>query len=207
LGVLVVVALALTSASAQAADDDKDFKPLFNGKDMSGFKFVPAQGTTWTVQDGTIICTGKPNGYFHTDKSYKNYHLRFEVKFARPQGLEDETKFGGNSGYLIHIQGEHKVWPKCVEVQGMNRDMGNIFSIGGAPRGTFMKDAAAQKATIKPVGQWNVMEIICQDGKITCMINGKKVSEGTSELTEGPIGWQSEGAEIHFKEIKIKEAK
>jgi len=194
----------------------QDFKPLHNGKDWTGFKYVLGKDTgddfskqkTWTLgSDGTIICTGKPNGYFYTANSFKNYHLRFEVRYVRPKDLTDDAKFAGNSGFLIHIEGEHKVWPKSVEVQGMNRDMGNIFPIAGAPKGNFKKDAEAQKKAIKPVGEWNVVEIISQDGKLTAKINGTQVAEGTSDLKQGPIGWQSEGAEIHFRKIEIKELK
>ena len=41
----------------------------------------------------------------------------------------------------------------------------------------------------------------------TAKINGTEVSSGKSDLTEGPIGFQSEGALIEFKYIKIKEMK
>ena len=202
LAVLVVGALAL--GSVQAADE---FVPLF-GKDLKGFKFVPETADkTFTVTNDMILVTGKPNGYFYTPKSYKNYVLKFEVRYARPADLTDDTKFTGNSGFLVHIQGEHKVWPKSVEVQGQNKDMGNIFAIGGAAKGDFKKNADVQKKAIKPVGQWNEVEITSMDGKLTCTINGQVVCEGTSELKEGPIGFQSEGAEIHFRNLMIKELK
>src|SRR5256886_16095208 len=47
----------------------------------------------------------------------------------RPATLEDEEKFNGNSGCLVHVQGgpEKGTWPKCVEVQGMNRDHGKLI--------------------------------------------------------------------------------
>jgi hypothetical protein len=35
-------------------------------------------------------------------------------------------------------------------------------------------------------------------------VNGVPVSSGKTELTEGPIGRQSEGAEIHFRNIVLK---
>ena len=54
------------------------------------------------------------------------------------------------------------------------------------------------------VGEWNTTEAICQDGMITSKVNGTQVATGKGELMEGQIGLQSEGAEIHFKNIKIK---
>ena len=208
LAVLTAV-LVLAGQTTRAADDDKDFVKLFNGKDFTGLKFEIGKSDptkTWSVAEGIIVCTGKPNGYFYTEKSYKNYHLKCDVRYAKPKDLTDDSKFGGNSGVLVHITGDHKVWPKCVEAQGMNKDMANLFAIGGA-KGSFKKDAEAQKKAIKPVGEWNLFEVISKDGELTTKVNGAQVSTGKGELTEGPIGWQSEGAEIHFKDIKIKELK
>jgi hypothetical protein len=65
---------------------------------------------------------------------------------------------------------------------------------------------ARNKATNK-VGEWNTTEILCQDGSIMAKINGTEVSSGKGELTEGMIGFQSEGAEVHFRNIKVKELK
>jgi hypothetical protein len=45
---------------------------------------------------------------------------------------------------------------------------------------------------------------IAGDGSIEVRVNGVLVSTGKTELTSGPIGFQSEGARIHFKDIKIK---
>ncbi|MCS6850002.1 MAG: DUF1080 domain-containing protein [Gemmataceae bacterium] len=207
--VMVVTVAWGVGGLAPAADDD-GFTPLFNGKDLTGFKTIlkgdgdPAK--TWTVRDGVIICSGSPAGYFYTDKSYKNYVLRFDWRYARPANLADDKAFKGNSGLLVHIQGEHKVWPRCVEVQGMNADHGRIFAIGGA-KGQYTVNKEAQAKAIKPVGEWNTTEVICKDGEITSKVNGIEVSTGKGELTEGPIGWQSEGAEIHFRNIRIKELK
>jgi hypothetical protein len=207
LGALVAAAALTVTLAAQTPADDKDFKPLFNGKTMDGFKFEPeGLEKVIRVEDGVIIVPGKPNGYFYTDKSYKNYVLRYDWRYARPKDLKEDAKFGGNSGLLVHIQPPHKVWPRCVEVQGMNRDHGNIFAIGGA-KGNFKKFADAQQKAIKPVGEWNTTEVTSENGRLSSKVNGVLVSEGTGELMEGPIGWQSEGAEIHFRNIRIKELK
>ncbi len=44
------------------------------------------------------------------------------------------------------------------------------------------------------------------EGNMTISLNGSVVSTVSDcELTEGPIGFQSEGAEIHLRNIKILE--
>ena len=63
--------------------------------------------------------------------------------------------------------------------------------------------AALDKARNK-VGEWNTTEASVKDGFVTSKVNGAAIASGKVDLTEGPFGFQSEGAEIHFKEIKIK---
>jgi hypothetical protein len=194
---LAAAGLGWLAASTQAGDDDKGFVKLFNGNNLDGFKTILQTGKadedkTFTVKDGAIVVSGSPNGYFYTDKSYKNYVIRFEWKFIKD----------GNSGLLVHITGKHTVWPKCVEVQGLQKDHGHIFAIGGA-KGSFKTDRDNQKKAIK-IGEWNTTEVVAKDGEISSKINGLAISTGKSELMEGPIGWQSEGTELHFKNIMIK---
>jgi hypothetical protein len=211
---LPLLAVVLGLAALAAAEDnkaDEGFKPLFNGKDFTGWKTI-LQGKadpekTWSIQDGVIVCTGRPAGYFYTAKPYQNYILRYDWRYKRPKGLEDDSKFRGNSGCLVHIQPPHKVWPKCVEVQGENLHHGMLLFVAGAKGKGKFNMAAKNKAT-KPVGEWNTTEITCKaDGTITAKINGTEVSSGQGDLTEGVIGFQSEGAEIHFRNILIKELK
>ncbi len=203
----IAAGTALGASAAIAGQAETGFKPIFNGKDLTGIKLHGITADTLKVNAGVLECSGKPNGYWYTEKSYKNYTLRFDYRYKRPEGLADENAFLGNSGYLIHIVGEHKVWPKCVEVQGMNRDVCAIFAIGGATGPRDNGNAEVRKTTRKPVGEWNSLEIISADGKLTASLNGVKLCEGGPyDVTEGTVGFQSEGAEIHWRNLRIKEA-
>lgn len=182
------------------------FRPLFNGKDLTGWKTIikvgkdhkEDDGKVFSVADGTIVVSGNPAGYFYTAKSYKNYIVRFDWKFSN-----DSPK--SNSGLLVHITGDHKVWPKSIEVQGMQGDHGHIFPIQGVKgAGPGKTDKKAQKEAIKP-GEWNTTEVTVKNGMITSKINGKLISTGGPyDVTEGPFGLQSEGTKMWFKNIKIK---
>lgn len=181
--------------SQATAGDDKDFKDLFNGKDLAGWKtnvFGKDDGATFTVKEGSVVVSGKPNGYFYTDKSYKNYVLRYDWKFIKD----------GNSGLLVHIQAHGKGWPQSIEVQGQQKNHGSIIpiSVKGA---TFKVDGAAQKKAIK-IGEWNTTEVTVKGDEITTKINGIHISTCKHPLKDGPFGFQSEGTELHFKNIKIK---
>jgi hypothetical protein len=205
----LAVLAGLLLLGGAVADDKKNegFTDLFNGKDLTGWKFEmpkdadPAK--TWSVKDGVIVCTGQPNAYFYTDKSFKNYVLLYDWRYIKP---EEGKKSSYNSGALIHIQ-KHKIWPTCVEVQGANANHGFLYFLGCKKIEAKYDQKAKDKAT-KPLGEWNTTEITCKDdGSIVSKINGDEVSSGKSDLTEGPIGFQSEGAVIEFKNIKIKEMK
>jgi hypothetical protein len=206
LALFALAALGLASLISQAsAGDDKDFKDLFNGKDLTGWKTVPEKADkTFMVKDDYILVSGKPNGYFYTDKSYKNYILRYDWRYKRPDKLEDEKKFGGNSGLLLHITGDHKVWPNSLEVQGANSSHASFISIGKTGLKDYKFDSKALAEARKKVGEWNTTEVTVKNGAVTVKVNGAPVSSGTITLESGPFGFQSEGAELHYKNIKIK---
>jgi 3-keto-disaccharide hydrolase len=192
----------------RAADKDPSWTALFNGRDLTGWKVVfrekekdadPAK--TFTVKDTALIVSGKPTCYIHTEKSYSNYVLSYEWRF--PEGSSPKS----NSGCLVHIQPPHRVMPKSVEPQGRYEDHGKLFFIGGV-KGEQTFDADAQKKALKPMGEWSTTEVTCKaDGSIVVKLNGVQVSQGKTELTEGPIGFQCEGFEVHFRNIRIKEMK
>lgn len=57
-------------------------------------------------------------------------------------------------------------------------------------------------------GKWTTLEVICKDGDITNIVNGKVVAAGTkSNLSDGKILFQSEGAEIFFRRIDLEPLK
>jgi 3-keto-disaccharide hydrolase len=194
----------------RAADKDPSWTALFNGRDLTGWKVVfrekekdadPAK--TFTAKDTALIVSGKPTCYIHTEKSYSNYVLSYEWRF--PEGSSPKS----NSGCLVHIQPPPKVMPKSVEPQGRYEDHGKLFFIGGVkPVGEPTFDADAQRKALKPMGEWSTTEVTCKaDGSIVVKLNGVQVSQAKTELTEGPIGFQCEGFEVHFRNIRIKEVK
>ena len=210
---LLACAAVLTAVGLAASEDKKDdgFTPVFNGRDFTGWKFYVKGGAdpkdTWSVKDGAIVCTGKPNGYFYTAKSYKNYALRYDWRYVKPPAGEKSTY---NSGLLVHIQNPGTpavggTWPKCVEIQGANANHGTLYFLQAKKLDSTYDKAAKAKAT-HPIGEWNTTEaVLGADGSITAKINGAQVASGKSDLTEGPFGFQSEGAEVHFRNIKVKE--
>jgi hypothetical protein len=182
---------------------------LFNGKDMTGWKAVlPSGGTmadAWSVRDGAIICKGQPIGYIRTEEKYTNYVLRLQWRF-------DPAKGAGNSGVLLRMIAEDKVWPKSVEAQLQSGAAGDFWNIDTF---TMTADAARTKGrntkrdpkageVERPLGEWNEYEIIVDKGLVVLKVNGVEVNRAVDVAQEaGYICLQSEGAEIHFRDIRL----
>jgi hypothetical protein len=217
-GLVVSVALfAALAMAAPAAAEDKDngTTKLFNGKDLSGWKtFVDPKSkvdpaTVWSVKDGVIICKGKPLGYLITEKDYANYILKVQWRWT-PKGDNNDR----NSGVFVHVSGEDKIWPKGVEAQLYRDHAGDFWLVDGFKL-TVDKERQNKKSAInylrmktsgveKAIGEWNQYEITCKGDTIKLVVNGVLQNEGThAESSKGKILLQSEGAEIHFRNIEL----
>ncbi|MCC6676118.1 MAG: DUF1080 domain-containing protein [Phycisphaerales bacterium] len=188
---------------------------LFNGKDLSGWKAIVPEAekagikpeSVWEVKDGILICKGNPVGYIRTDKDYTNYVLKLEWRF------NPVTKKAGNSGVLLRMVGEDKVWPKSVEAQlqsGSAGDFWNIdeFKMTTEPSRLNGRNTKKTHGNENPVGEWNEYEIIVDHGTVTLKVNGEVLNEATEvEELAGKICLQSEGAEIQFRNIRLVEIK
>lgn len=209
---VLLFALFVGVACIRGTAAEEAWTPLFNGKDLQGFAVhlenKPAGNPeTFTVQDGIIICSGHPAGYMYTKKSYSHYTLEYDWTFKRPADLKDDGKFRGNGGCLIHIGAENAlgVWPRSIEVQGAHNQAGLILPIPRNLKCKVTDDGQARARALKPVGEWQTTRIEVDGGNMTISLNGTVVSTVRDcELTAGPIGFQSEGSEIHLKNIRIQ---
>ncbi len=177
--------------------DDFD---VFHGK-------KPRSTATWTSTGGILHCTGKPRGYLHSRKTYKNFTLRLDYRFTPPTDAAAAEK--ANTGFLVYITEPHRLWPVCLEVQGKQPEMGQIKANGRVDvidaAGVRDDESARQKAR-KPVGEWNSIEIVSRDGGLTSFLNGTKICENKpGELRDGAIGIQAEDFEVQFRRIRIRE--
>jgi hypothetical protein len=191
----LLISVGLQSTNSTAAEKKKGFVAL---KSLEKDFFVAAgKAESWKVNGDVIECTGKPNGYICTKKSYTNYILSFEFRYPKQKG---------NSGVLNYIAGDHKIWPACVEVQGHYDNLAMIFAMGGAKGPRNNGDKAAREKARKPHTEWNKLVVISENGVLTAKLNGVLIAKSGPYINrKGPFGLQSEGAPIHFRNIKVKE--
>jgi hypothetical protein len=183
----------------------------------------------FNVEKGVIHVSGEEMGYIITKQPYQNYYLRAEFKWGVGTYGERKGK-ARDSGILYNVQGEQKVWPRSIEFQIMEGGTGDFWLTDGAvltdragkrvegPAGSGQKIDRFGKGVTenvvgvrdptgeveKPYGEWNVLELV-NDGKtVKQYVNGKLVNEGTNPFpVEGKILFQSEGAEVFFRDIKL----
>lgn len=188
---------------------EKDFVYLFNGENLEGWVNVNCAPETWTVRDAMIICTGVPTGVLRTSRQYENFILELEWKHLFENG---------NAGLFIHsddITALGKPFTRSIECQIMDGNHGDVFAIHGARMTRDNKDPFDKigwlrsfpiEERVKPAGEWNHYRIESRDGMLTLAVNGKMVSRAfQTNPRKGYICLESEGSEVHFKKIRMKE--
>lgn len=198
---------AADSESIPAKSQDKDTITLFNGKDFEGWHMYLKDADAdpkdvWKVRDGAIWCKGEPTGFIRTKKQYSDFKLVFEWRWPEKPS---------NSGVLLHMSGEEKIWPLCMEAQLMHKRAGDFVGMGcdfnedKNKRGEFISYAPRMNdSNEKKPGGWNTYEIVCNGDTIELKVNGQLQNKATGvSIRKGFIGFQSEGSPIMFRNIKL----
>jgi len=91
----------------------------------------------------------------------------------------------------------------------MSKNAGDFYFIDGIegksdPKRTRGNNVKKLSMNEKPVGEWNTYEIDVDGGSVELRVNGKVLNWATDvQKVAGKILLQSEGAEIHFRNISI----
>lgn len=197
------IALLLLPLAATAAEPQLQKTSLFNGKDLTGWK-----GDGYVVEDGTIVCTPK-GATLMTEGIYSNYALDFEFKLPP----------AGNNGIGIHYPGSGDAAYAGMEVQVLDNSSDKYKDLKPYQfHGSLYTLAAAKKAPLKPVGEWNVERILVNGDNVTVTVNGESILETKlSELNKehpkhegakrraGHIALCGHGDPVAFRNISIFE--
>jgi hypothetical protein len=199
LALLAVTPLWAYFALAGQDTSDAQFRPLFNGKDLSGW-VTPEDKSLFTVEDGVIVGRTKgnlkKNEFLVSEKSYGDFVLKAKVMIKN-----------GNSG----IQFRSRRAPDGV-VSGPQADVaegywGLLYEERG--RGIlerYPEDKA--NALVKKDG-WNEFVITAKGKHITIDLNGTRVIDRTDDHfdDEGIIALQvhvGPAMEVRYQDIMIK---
>ncbi|WZO97150.1 DUF1080 domain-containing protein [Isosphaeraceae bacterium EP7] len=106
--------IALGLAAPLGAQAQEKWTPLFDGKTLSGWTFLPLQAgakTNWEVKDGTIVGTGDASMLFSPRGDYKNFRYRAELKISDKGNsgmyIRAPKKATFTQGYEVQVNATH----------------------------------------------------------------------------------------------------
>ncbi|MGN6511751.1 MAG: 3-keto-disaccharide hydrolase [Chitinophaga sp.] len=217
---------ATTEAQANvltAEEQAAGWKLLFNGSNLDGWRiFKNKPSNTWGVVDGTLHCTGSATdksdmrGDLITEEQFENFEFEADWKLS-PQG---------NSGILYLVTEEfdapYKSGPEYQLIDDENfPEKLEDWQKSGA---NYAMNPPSKLAA-KPIGEWNHTRIVVNKGHVEHWLNGEKVVDtqmwtpewekekatgkwkdykGYGTAKKGHICVQDHGAEIWFRNVKIK---
>ena len=203
-GILVAVLLLAICAGAQAPREG-GWVPLFNGKDLSGWKKNGDE--KWVVEQGTIFreSTANKYGYLTTEKTYRDFILRLKFK----------GEAAGNSGVFLHsrilgIDPQHGPDIEGMQVEvdpNVDKHTGGLYESGGS--GWVAMPTAEGEQALKP-GECNELEVSVHGAHIVRQLNGTKIVDFTNpapKFADGVIGLQIHtggGVKMRWKDIYLK---
>ena len=197
---LLLSLLATALLPAQAVD-------LLPDESLKGWTRVPIPPTDglkpkvqWSVDKATktLLCAGDgQHEWLRSDQTYTDYILEVDFRFA-PKG--PEVKY--NSGIGIRLSPAAELWTQAQTGPTGGFLFGVNLLDGAFSRFNLMKDMKENR--IKPAGEWNHYMIRVEGDKIALSVNGAVVSQIAGiALRKGSIGFEGEGHEIAFRNIKL----
>ena len=186
------VAFAALSSALVAQEK---FEPVFNGKDLSGWK-APEKNVWYLVQDGILQLRSsedKKGSVLWTEKEYENFVMELEFKFI-----------SGTIDSGVHVKSDDQIQ---IGISGsLKRDMTASPYIPGKG---YPVEAEGVKELLK-MDDWNQMRIEVRGTEYAVSLNGKKVMTYKSEsgTAKGPIGLQLHGDRdmaIDYRNLKVEE--
>jgi hypothetical protein len=204
-----------------------DWISLFDGMSTKGWHSYGQieAGSAWKVKDSVIYLdtTNKidwqvvDGGDLVSADTFGNFHLKLEWKISP----------GGNSGIMFHVQEDTVLYKSSFwtgpEMQVL--DQAHPDATEKHMAGDLYDLIAATQRAEKPAGEWNLAEIIHNNGELKFYLNGintistikgdadwndmvagSKFSEWSDfgKFSSGHIVLQDHGNEVSFRHIQIK---
>ena len=193
--------IAPLPASHAAERDAEGFRPLFNGKDLTGWKLRDPHGhNAWKILPGGVLKNDLQPGEHGTDllttEKFKDFIVRYEYN------VPDHS----NSGF--YLRGRYEIQILGDYQSGRATRTGN---------GSLYNFKAPDKFATRPGGQWQTVEATMIGNRITVILNGVKIHDrvlcehptggqiDNRVHTPGPILLQGNHGVVSFRNIRIKE--
>src|SRR5688500_13789047 len=177
----VVIALTVGCAHNERGESNAEpgFRPLFNGKDLSGWMYPKnaegkeikqGAGNQVRADDGVPYCTATDGGRLMTTEQYDDFVLRFEFKLTP----------NANNGIAIRSAPDGNPAYRGMEIQILD-DSGSKYHAPNKEirpaqyHGSIYDIVPAKQGHQKPVGEWNQQEIVAVGSRIKVILNGATI--------------------------------
>ena len=199
---------SFAQASALPASGADGWVSLLNGRDLSGWytmlqksgKGVAEKRKMVMMEEGMLHIMGNEEngepaepGYLATNQEFENVHIRVEYKWGMKR-FAPRTYVKRDNGLLYGLVGEDKVWPRCVECQIEEGDVGDYFFVDGTRGIQDQHGNGIFGETLGPNG-WPGPPRTPAAGQ-TDLYSGRKIKDGNFEVLDGwntvEVIWQGD---------------
>jgi tRNA A-37 threonylcarbamoyl transferase component Bud32 len=181
---------------------DKNFVPLFNRKDLTGWKVYPEGTGGWQVEAGLLTGRGPQSHLFSERGDYENFHLRAECRIncTGDSGLFFRSLFG--PGFPVGYEAQILIGPRG------NLGTGTLFEFGNSAKEIMHVETADKQIMVADT--WFTQEVIAEGDHVIILVNGKKAVDEklpSGYRTKGHLALQQFhlGTVVEFCRIEIKE--
>lgn len=221
-------------AAKVAAEDttfnDTAWVSVFDGKTTKGWHTYgkTEAGKAWKAADGVLHLDASAKGDWQTknggdlvtDAEYEDFELSVEWKISK----------AGNSGIIFYVNEDPGKYPYCwqtgIETQIADNRENEDGQIAKHRAGDLYDLMSISKEVVKPAGEWNKTVVLCTNGVLNIFVNDEQVlttklwTDNWKQLVagskfkewpafgtfkKGHIALQDHGADVWFRDIKIKE--
>ncbi len=192
------------------AGTDDGFVPLFNGKDLAGWKKHTKEAGNWRVEDGAIVGSGPGKSYLYSERAdIADFHLRMEASVD--ENVNSGVWFRTSYGMAWPV--EQPVAPLGYEAQICNRappqaGTGSLFIVDGKP-GSGQARALFREQLVKG-NDWFTFEVIARDNHFVIKVNDRTTADfvdANRNFVRGHLTLQQFDPQtvVKFRKIEIKE--
>ncbi|HCS51072.1 MAG TPA: dehydrogenase [Planctomycetaceae bacterium] len=208
------------------AESPAGFKPIFNGKDLSGWS---GDESFWKVVDGTIVAESteehpcKENTFLKWSAGeVDDFELKLQFRISGSESANSGIQFRSQvepDGHVVGYQADMDLagkWLGCLydeKGRGLLAERGNSVTVSG-PKERDKKSFASADELLKAVNlnEWNSYQITARGKELTLAINGKKtahVIDTDKENREfsGVLALQLHSGppmKVEFRDIQLK---
>jgi Domain of Unknown Function (DUF1080) len=199
--ILVQVLCCLWLLIPRAVGSEKDWRPLFNGRDLTGW--VREGNAGFSIDsEGSVVCTGEGNypSWLRSEREYENFEMEFEFR------LENY----GEGGVFLHapLHGRSSNVGFEIQLSDDSRHPGPCTASTGAVFG-----AVPPRAHYAAIDVWNRVQVrfdwprlqVIVNDQVVQDLNCEKVDELRYRKRSGYLGFQDRGKPTWYRNVRIRE--